>query len=182
MFTPKTPVHVSPQDYERQVVRWLSSAGNSPVSFDIEHLKSLAGDGGEYELDAVATLTIFGGSAEIKILIECKRYAKPVEREKVMVLWSKLQALKAHKGIIFSTSGFQSGAIQYATDMGIACITFVDERSLIMTKSLSTPEDVIVSPRIAYAGVMLKRNEDGNILGLTIDSQRFSPLADWLKR
>lgn len=180
MFNPKVPVQVSPKEYEQQVVRWLTSASHSEVVFEIEHLKNLEGAGGEYELDAIATLSIFGGSAEIKIIIECKRYAKPVEREMVMVLWSKLQALKAHKGIIFSTSGFQSGAIQYATDMGIACITFVDERSLIMTKSLSSPESDYIRPSAGYAGVLLQAKGDGLTHAYTIDRSHSKPLADWL--
>ncbi|MBQ3561321.1 MAG: restriction endonuclease, partial [Oscillospiraceae bacterium] len=54
------------------------------------------------------------------ILIECKKYRNSVKKEVVNALQAKLQSLGAQKGIIISTSGFQSGAVQYAEKHGIA--------------------------------------------------------------
>ena len=47
-------------------------------------------------------------------------------REKVVILNDKLKSLGAQKGILLSTSGFQSGAIQYAKVHGIALIRVED--------------------------------------------------------
>lgn len=48
------------------------------------------------------------------MLVECKKYDKPVGRDKVEILANRLQSIGAQKGILISTSGFQSGAARYA--------------------------------------------------------------------
>jgi Restriction endonuclease len=57
-----------------------------------------------------------------RTLIECKRYSNPIEREIVMILLQKLQSTGSQKGMIFSTSPFQSGAIEFAKIHGIALV------------------------------------------------------------
>lgn len=64
----------------------------------------------------------------MKVLGECKQYKNRVNREKVVVLADKVRALGAQKGILLSTAGFQSGAIQYAKKHGIALIQIFDTR------------------------------------------------------
>ena len=63
---------------------------------------------------------------EFKVICECKRYKSSVNREKVVILADKIKSLGAHKGILLSTSSFQSGAIQYAKEHGIALIQVFD--------------------------------------------------------
>jgi len=179
MFTPQTPVQVSPQDYERQVVRWLSSATNAPVDLKFEHLKELEGSGGLYEIDAVGTLTLLGGM-EIKIIVECKRYTRKVEREVLLALQAKKDDVGAHKAMIVSTGGFQSGAIEYATQKGICCMSLVDGDAVMLTKSLEAPKALNTSPR-SFAGVMLERKGDGLTHASNIFGNNIKPLADWLR-
>ena len=64
----------------------------------------------------------------MKILAECKQHKKRVGRDKVEVLESRLRSLGAQKGILLSTAGFQSGAIEYAEAHGIALIQVFDTR------------------------------------------------------
>lgn len=66
-------------------------------------------------------------SVQFKVIAECKRYTSPVNREKVVVLADKVKSLGAHKGILISTSGFQSGAHEYAKKHGIALIQILDK-------------------------------------------------------
>jgi restriction system protein len=87
----------------------------------VNHLENVEGTDGEYVMDVVATFTVFG-AAVIRCLIECKRYTNPIEREKVMILQQKLQSTGCQKGLIFSTSEFQSGAIEFAKTHGIALV------------------------------------------------------------
>ncbi len=47
-------------------------------------------------------------------LVECKRWKEPVSRDRVDVLASSIEALGAQKGAIFTTTGFEAGAIEYA--------------------------------------------------------------------
>lgn len=52
-------------------------------------------------------------------LVECKRWKDPISRDRVDVLASSIEALGANKGAIFTTTGFEAGAIAYAKGKGI---------------------------------------------------------------
>lgn len=136
-------VEITPEEYELQVKAWLEEAQDGLTKFKMEHLKKIEGDSGDYEIDVTAEFEIFGG-AELKVLIECKRYSSPVKRDVIMVLESKLRDSSAHKGMVFSTSGFQSGALQYAGKRGIATIGFQEGKYNYETKSLN--QEVIELP------------------------------------
>ncbi len=133
-WNPASPVDVTPQEYEKQVANWLASAHESLEQFTVNNLVHLSGAGGEYEFDAIAKFTAFKG-ASFTVLIECKRYSRPVERDHVMTLWAKLQDTSAQKAMIFATCGFQSGALEFAKSKNIATITFIAGDFLYETKS-----------------------------------------------
>ncbi|WP_229635467.1 restriction endonuclease [Pseudomonas syringae] len=82
----------------------------------------------------LAKFQAFAG-AELMVLIECKKYRNAVERELVQVLHDKVRSLGAHKGMLFTTSGFQSGAIKYAKAHGIALVSIVDGAATYQTRS-----------------------------------------------
>ena len=42
--------------------------------------------------------------------VECKHDKSRVKRDRVQELWAKIQSVGAHKGILFATAGFHSGA------------------------------------------------------------------------
>lgn len=52
-------------------------------------------------------------------LVECKRWKEPVGRDRIDVLASSVEALGAQNGAIFTTTGFEEGAIAYAKGKGI---------------------------------------------------------------
>ena len=52
-------------------------------------------------------------------LVECKRWKEPVSRDRIDVLASSIEALGANDGAIFTTSGYEAGAIAYARGKGI---------------------------------------------------------------
>jgi hypothetical protein len=52
-------------------------------------------------------------------LVECKRWKEPVGRDRIDILASSIEALGAHNGAIFTTTGFEEGAIAYAKGKGI---------------------------------------------------------------
>lgn len=52
-------------------------------------------------------------------LVECKRWKERVGRDRIDVLASSIEALGAHNGAIFTTTGFEEGAIAYAKGKGI---------------------------------------------------------------
>lgn len=93
-------------------------------NFQIYHNVKLEGHDGTYQIDVFAKYISLG--TEIKILCECKQYSQPIERKEVVVLADKLYQLGCNKGILLSTSDFQSGAIRYAKEHGIALIKVYD--------------------------------------------------------
>ena len=70
------------------------------------------------------------------VLVECKHQKRKVERKEVQVLHSKLQSTGAQKAILFSVSGFQDGAIEFAKIHGIALAQFASGSTSWFTKSL----------------------------------------------
>ena len=89
---------------------------------------------GTYEIDIKATFGALG--TEIVVLVECKRHKSSIKRDVVQVIHDKIYSLGAHKGIIFSTSSFQQGDIDYALEHGIATIQVIEGRLTYHTKAL----------------------------------------------
>lgn len=179
-WNPAYPVEVTPDEYEQQVVEWLSRAGSDLKDFHVRHRTLLLGSAGEYEFDAVAEFTILGG-ARLVLLVECKRWRRPVDREVLLGLDAKLRDVGAHKAMVVSTCGFQKGALDYAAGRGIATVTFIDGRWLYETKSLfnqsAEPPPWIRSPR--FAGQLLSV-VDGRICAHLVDEQQVDAIRGWL--
>ncbi len=101
-------------------------------------MEKIAGAGGEYAFDVVVRFSRFGG-AEFTVLVEWKRHRDAVKRDLVLILDRKLMDVEAHKGMMFSTSGFQKGAIEFASQNGIALLTFRDGRAIYETRDHGPP-------------------------------------------
>ena len=52
-------------------------------------------------------------------IVECKRWKEPVGRDRIDILAASIEALGAQNGAIFTTTGFEEGAIAYAKGKGI---------------------------------------------------------------
>ncbi|MFY1710511.1 restriction endonuclease [Tritonibacter mobilis] len=178
-WEPSTPIEVSPAEYETQVASWLRATEGQLTSFSVQHLETLSGSAGEYVIDAVARFEIFGGS-EIVVLVECKKLKRSVERDVVVILKGKMQETGSHKGIIFSTSGFQRGAIEYAAEHGIALITFVDGVHTYITRSAEdVPRSYLPADIPKYAGFWPSPSDTGLTVS-TISSTNVEKLNLWL--
>ncbi len=118
---------ISSTEYERYCTEILKNYAEEEnlKDFSIQHNVVLTSDDGTYQLDIYATFVALG--VAFKVIAECKRYTNPVNREKVVILADKVKSLGAHKGILISTSGFQSGAYEYAKKHGIALIQILDK-------------------------------------------------------
>lgn len=126
---------ISPTEFEQLVRDFLSEVGKTLPSFEVHHnVKEKAFDG-TYQIDVKATFEVFGGS-NIIVLIECKKYSTPVKREKVEILYNRIKSIGAHKGIVFSTSGFQQGAIEFAAKHGVALVRLREGKFSYETRSL----------------------------------------------
>ena len=119
---------MTPTEFEEYCLKILKGYAEEEnlKDFTLTHDVKLSAPDGAYQIDVYATCKAFG--ADMKIIGECKQYKNRVNREKVVVLADKVRALGAQKGILLSTAGFQSGAIQYAKEHGIALIQVFDTR------------------------------------------------------
>ncbi len=133
---------VSPTEFEKLCLEILKSYAEAEhlSDFSIQHNVSIPADDGTYQIDVYARFVAMG--VEFKVIAECKRYSSPVSREKVAVLADKVKSLGAHKGIMISTCGFQSGAYEYARKHGIALLQIIDGNVLhIMNAANPETED-----------------------------------------
>lgn len=78
-------------------------------------------------------------------LVECKDYAKPIDTMRIGDLHNKMGLIGAHKGIIFTTSGCQSGVIKEAEyyNIGIARLNYGDDEPIYeVERSTTTSRDL----------------------------------------
>lgn len=134
------------EDFEKAVKAILKSAGAIVEKFKVNGKKKFISDDGEYEIDASVEFIILGG-AKFFALVECraKKTGNRVEREEVLAFHSKMMSLRAQKGIFFTTSSYQIGAIEYAKKHSIALVQVVDGKSIYITKGAGT--DNVLPPK-----------------------------------
>lgn len=176
-------LEITPTQFETRVLEWLRNCHDTLNNFNILHSSIVQGDSGDYEIDVHVEFSIFGG-ALITVLVECKRYRNPVKRDVVMLLEAKLRDTGAHKGMVFSTSGFQSGAITYATKRGIALVDVADGASNFFANSqgagrVKPPPWVDV---FDYLGWFQEETDDGAVSCNMLSDKRYDPLIDWLTK
>ena len=179
-WNPPKLAQVTPAEYEAQVCSWLSQSEDFPCINWING-EVISGRGGDYEIDVLGEMTLLGG-ALFRILVECKRWSRPVGRDVVLALAMKLQNTAAHKGMIFATSGFQRGALKAATEAGIATLTFEDGNARYRTRSMGPahePPDWIPFP--TYAAYLMSATGTSTISVSRVSSDDVGPLTKWLR-
>lgn len=180
-WNPRVPAEILPVEFENLVLEWLRrSAAKQQHNLEATHLGVVHGPGGDYKIDVLARITLFAGAVFI-VLVECKHQVRPVEREDVMVLDSKLRDVGAHKGMLFSTSGFQSGALQFAKARGIATVAVVQGTWLYRTRAATDrrPSPAPVADLDPYTGILMHKTATG-VSCHTINSANLDSLMEWL--
>ncbi len=152
---------ISWEEFEKAVKIILESAGASIKNFKVFGKKKFLSDDGEYEIDGSVEFSVLG--ANFFVIIECrsKKLKNKVKRDEVLAFNSKIESLKAQKGIFFTTSGYQKGAIQYATKHSIALVQVVNGNTLYVTKGIKEnvpPPQWLKLPK--YAGWLVDLNEN----------------------
>ncbi len=124
---------ISPYDYEiycmELLKRQMLPGFTDAEDVIIEHNKIIEKDEQRYQFDIYCKFSI-GKLAVILLAGECKRYKNKVAREKIQAFRQKLTDAGIHKGVFFSTSGYQSGAITYAQNNNIALCQFTTKKDL----------------------------------------------------
>lgn len=128
LFIPTKENHteMTPVEFEQYAISALQAQflNKGIDNYSFTHNVQKNAHDGCYQIDGEITISTMG--IEIVILVECKRYKGPVKREHIQALHDKIRSTGAHKGIFITTSFFQSGALKYAKEHGIALISIVD--------------------------------------------------------
>lgn len=132
----RTPT-LTPQEYELAVKGILDRSGLDIVEFRSKHLEKVAGVDGSYVIDVTVRFRALG--ANFFVLVECKQEHRKVERKDVQILNDKIRSTGAQKGMLFSVSGFQNGAIEYADVHGIALVQLANGSTSWFTRSAGPP-------------------------------------------
>lgn len=136
--------NISPTDFEIFCMKTLEAYAKREKlpNFTIKHNQKVETNDGTYQIDVLAEYTALG--ANHTVLVECKKQSRSVEREVVVALNGKLQSIGAQKGILISTAGFQSGAVQYAKTHGIALWQIFDRWIKHISNAASIPPPDII--------------------------------------
>jgi restriction system protein len=152
--------YVSPADYEKAVKHMLDCQADRPGSYESKLLETVPGSDGEYVIDVTARFTALG--VDFLILVECKCLKRKVARADLQVLLQKIQSTGAQKGLVFSTAGFQIGALEFAKAHGIATIQFTDGAATYFTKSVGSDAAPARPPSWVnlpdYVGIWIRDN------------------------
>lgn len=132
MFNVKEETKITSAEFELQVKRFLESTAGKLKDFKTEHRESMDGPDGTYEIDITARFTIFG--ADFLVLVECKNHKNHIRREHVQMLHAKQVSLSAQKAMLFATTPFQDGAVEYANNHGIALVQLARGKTLYFSK------------------------------------------------
>ncbi len=126
MFIPTvdSQTEMTPYEFEQFVMLLLEDAIKEFSNAEVKHNEISKTADGNYQIDGTIRFEAMG--ANFLTIVECKMYKGPISREKVQVLYDKLRAIGAQKGILVTTSFFQSGAIEYASSHGIALVQIID--------------------------------------------------------
>ena len=171
-----TASQITPTEYELFVKEFLIDQGQGLQNFTIKHNIISNQKDGDYQIDVYAEFKSLDVS--FKVLIECKKHKDPIKREVVQLLFDKIRATGSHKGIIFSTSVFQSGAVTFAQEHGIALVTMVDGRNTYHTRSRDKTKWSVIpidSTRPKFVGLF----RNGNTISF-LKIGHFSALKDFL--
>ena len=181
MFIPvkDTILDMDPTDFEKYALQVLESKTRGLENVKFVHNTVVEAYDGNYQLDGYIEFEVMG--VLYKTIVECKHYKYPISREIIQKVYDNLRAIGAHKGIVISTSNFQSGAITYAKSHGIALIQLTEagdsydarSRYNVILNHANTP----YNGGLPYIGVMI--GSGPNNAGVTC--AYLTPFSDKLK-
>jgi len=164
MFVPTQDSYyeMSATDFEKYSLDILRQQTRGLENLSITHNVIIEKGDGSYQIDGVIRFSVMG--VNYTTLVECKHYKGAISREKVQVLYDKIRATGAHKGILIATSNFQSGAIKYASEHGIALIQITEADTHFETRGrfgIVQARLNLYNEGLPYIGVMQESKDMG---------------------
>lgn len=170
-------------EFERVVAEILQELSKSLQNCRIENQELIKAADGQYRIDVTVRFDQLG--AQFLVLVECKDHSRPVEREDVQVLADKVRAAGAQKGMLFSTNGFQRGAVEYARNHGIALVRVIEGALTYETRALPVDGQRPGPPPWAnippFVGQLISLADNGNVCTALVDRGRTEPLKEFLE-
>ncbi len=161
-------LNITATQFEVLVKDWVKLIGKDLISIDVKHNEKLEAYDSTYQIDVVAKFEAFG--AEFIVLIECKKHKNAIPRSLVQELHDKIRSIGAHKGMLFATTGFQSGAVKYAKAHGIALVSITEGKASYQTRSMETAPEPPPSANIPnYIGWSVEESDEGKITMSVVD-------------
>ncbi|WP_317913545.1 restriction endonuclease [Carnobacterium maltaromaticum] len=163
--TEKAFINLTPTEFEKNSLDILREQTKNLENVVIEHNKIMKTFDGNYQIDGYIEFRVMG--VTYKTLVECKHYKNSIPREKIQVLHGKLQSLGAQKGILISSSNFQSGAMDYAKKHGIALIQLTESETMYEMREHINMNMITANIRKPfnyekpYSGVLVGRGDVG---------------------
>jgi hypothetical protein len=116
--------HNTSRDYERfvrQLVEQNLSGIDGLEVVNIQDNAKLTGlSGYVHQIDVAYTFRLW--ATDFLVIVECKQYSRSVGVDELLEFKSRIDDLRAHKGVFVTTVGFQAGAVEFATANRIALI------------------------------------------------------------
>jgi hypothetical protein len=145
---------VNSEDYEKLVaatLRDLKLAGSK----EVHHQREFVGKrtGRKIKIDVSFELELH--EFTVLCLVECKWYNHKVDVSEVEEFRTKLDDIGAHKGLMFTTVGFQDGAVKVAKAYGIALARLSDSARHRDMHAITNSLDRKMPPMQRIAGEVL---------------------------
>lgn len=114
------PASITPLEFENFCMETLKvfAEKENLQNFVIRHNQKVETHDSTYQIDVLAEYIALG--CKNTLLVECKKHTNSIKRSVVTDLYSKIQSAGAQKGLLISTAGFQSDAVKFAGEHGIA--------------------------------------------------------------
>jgi hypothetical protein len=109
------------QEYQDEVAKFLRDLG-----FSVKIEERCQGARGEHDIDVTARITV--ASIPQLWIVECKKWRRAVPKERVLTFVGIVSDVGADRGLLFSESGFQAGAIRIATSTNVTLTSLRDFR------------------------------------------------------
>ncbi len=117
-----SPKYTDWHEYQEAVAKVFRELG---CSAEVD--KTVTGVRGSHKIDVYVTFEKFG--QKCRWIIECKLWAKPLDKSAVHTLRSIVQDIGADRGLIFTEIGFQSGAHTAAQNTNVLLQTSLEDFS-----------------------------------------------------
>jgi len=107
------------QQYQNAVAAFLSQLG-----FNVRIDEPIQGARARHKLDVTARMSVAG--VDQLWVIECKSWKRPVPKERVLTFLGIVDDVGADRGLLFSESGFQAGAVRAAQKTNVTLTGLAD--------------------------------------------------------